>query len=96
MKKLFIKNYLILLIISIPVFAYYFIYEIQSPNYYICNELIDYTVNVLSTNFEFSYPKSCDQDLYQRGFTNLQEVFAEDFNYQDRPLYILLIAFVNS
>lgn len=96
MKKLFIKNYLILLIISIPVFAYYFIYEIQSPNYYICNELIDYTVNVLSTNFEFSYPKSCDQELYQRGFTNLQEVFAEDFNYQDRPLYILLIAFVNS
>jgi len=96
MKKLFIKNYLILLIISIPVFAYYFIYEIQSPNYYICNELIDYTVNVLSTNVEFTYPKSCDQELYQRGFTNLQEVFAEDFNYQDRPLYILLIAFVNS
>jgi hypothetical protein len=96
MKKLFLKNYLILLILSIPIFAYYFIYEVQSPNYFICSELIDYTVNILSTKFEFRYPKSCDQELYQRGFTNLRQIFAEDFNYQDRPLYILTVAVVNT
>tara|TARA_B110000003_G_C16617548_1_gene521855 strand:+ start:696 stop:2012 length:1317 start_codon:yes stop_codon:yes gene_type:complete len=95
MIKNFLKNYLILLILSVPLFGYYFIFEFQYPDYFICNELLNYKINIFSNNFVFSYPKSCDQELYQRGFTNIKEIFAEDFNYQDRPLYILLVSTVN-
>ena len=96
MEKKFLFNYLTLLIISVPLFLYYFVIEVQTPNYFLCNELIDYSINLFSYSFDIIYPRSCDQPLYERGFYDLKQIFAEDFNYQDRPLYISIVSVVNT
>ena len=96
MENKFLFNYLTLIIISVPLFLYYFVIEVQTPNYFLCNELIDYSINLFSYNFDIIYPRSCDQPLYERGFYDLKQIFVEDFNYQDRPLYIFTVALVNT
>tara|TARA_Y100000389_G_scaffold203579_1_gene252463 strand:- start:34757 stop:35998 length:1242 start_codon:yes stop_codon:yes gene_type:complete len=70
---------------------FYFVFNIQEPNYFLCNEIILYEYEFLDSKFEFSYPKSCDQEFYHEGFTDFKNVFSETFNYQSRPLSILSV-----
>jgi len=70
---------------------FYFVFNIEEPNYFLCNEIIFYEIQLQGNTVNFSYPKSCDQELYHIGFTNFQNVFDDTFNYQSRPLSILSV-----
>ena len=74
-KKL-AKNYLLILLISSFLFMFYFVFNIQEPNYFLCNEIILYEYEFLDNEFTFSYPKSCDQEFYHEGFTDFKNVFS--------------------
>lgn len=72
--------------IGLFLFLFLFVLQVINPDFYYCSELINYNLN-----FNFIYPESCDQNFYFEGFIDFSNVFNEDFNYQSRPLYILLI-----
>lgn len=83
-----------LLIYSILIFIFYFIYEIKTPNYFICNEIISHKLNILKYEFLYNYPESCDEKLYHIGFIDLNQIFDSTFNYAERPLYILFVGLI--
>ena len=70
---------------------FYFVFNIEEPNYFLCNEIIFYEIQLQGNTVNFSYPKSCDQEFYHEGFTDFKNVFSETFNYQSRPLSILSV-----
>lgn len=75
-------------------FCFYFIFEIKTPEYFLCNELVNFNISIFDKNVEFRYPESCDQNFYYSGFENISEVLSSDFNYQERPVYILFIGII--
>jgi len=68
---------------------FYFVFNIEEPDYFICNEINSYKYELFNNIVEFSYPKSCDQEAYHEGFSNLANILKDDFNYQSRPLYFV-------
>lgn len=98
MKSIIPKNFLkdlsvffiFNLIIGIFLFFFLFVFRIIDTNYFICSELNSYNYF-----FDFIFPESCDQSYYFDGFTKFSNVFLDNFNYQSRPLYILLVYLVN-
>lgn len=86
----FTKTYLFLVFITIILFFLIFIKKIIPVDYVYCSELISY-----SSPFDFVFPKSCDQDYYFIGFQDVKNIFNSDFNYQERPIYILIVFLVN-
>lgn len=78
-------------VIGLFLFIFLFVFQAINPNFYFCSQLIDYNLN-----FNFIFPESCDQNYYFEGFMKFSNVFNEDFNYQSRPLYILLVNLVYS
>ena len=48
-----------------------------------------YNYQLFNNSIEFLYPESCDQEAYHSGFSDLRNIFKEDFNYQARPLYFI-------
>ena len=64
------------------------------PNYFYCNEMKVYQFEILNISQEFLYPESCDQFDYHNGFENLENLIADNYIYQARPLYIIPVNFI--
>jgi hypothetical protein len=91
MTKLNVKLFFFIFVISFVLFNFYFIFEFQTPNYVYCNEITEYSIEIFEQEYSFNYPKSCDQDLYHIGFKDFSQILAPDFNYAERPVYIVFI-----
>lgn len=86
----FTKIYLFSVFLSIVLFYLIFVKRIIIVDYVYCSELLTYT-----KPFNFVFPRSCDQNYYFLGFQKVSNIFNYDFNYQERPLYILFIFLIN-
>lgn len=84
--KNFLYIYLQLVVLAFILFYLIFVKQVIPVDYVFCSELKSY-----SEPFRFVFPQSCDQNYYFSGFYKLSNIFMEDFNYQERPLYIVLV-----
>ena len=89
MKLKFRKIILINLIICTFLYIFLFIIYPSNSSYYECNEIVKNSL----FNSEISYylPVSCDQELYLIGVYDFESIYTFDYNYQTRPLYILIV-----
>ena len=62
----------------------------ENSNYYLCNNFVYLEI----FSFEFSFPNSCDSEIYLIGVDNFSSISTFDYNYQTRPVYILSIKFI--
>lgn len=88
-SKLLLFNFVSSILISSFLFAFNFIFRFIEPNYFICNKLKLYNLNIFNNSINVFYPISCDQQPYYSAIYDLRELFTEGFIYQGRPLYIL-------
>lgn len=86
-----IKYYSLVLFFSVLLFLIIFVLRPIEPNYFYCNEMKSYEFSFLDTSTQFLYPESCDQHDYHKGFESLNNLVANDYIYQARPLYIIPI-----
>jgi hypothetical protein len=84
---------IILINLAIFIFLYLFLFIIYPSNssYFECNQIVKN--NILNSNISYSIPVSCDQELYLIGVYDFQSIYKFDYNYQSRPLYILIVKF---
>ena len=82
---------IILINLIIATFLYIFLFIIYPGNssYFECNQLVEN--NLFNSQISYSIPVSCDQELYLVGVYDFQSIYTFDYNYQTRPLYILLV-----
>jgi len=89
-----LKLLFFLLFIAMIIFNFYFIGQIEKPDYFYCNEIVSYELEIFNKSFDFNYPKSCDEQLYHVGFKDFSNLIASDFNYAERPIYIIFIGII--
>lgn len=91
MKFKFKKIVLINLAIFIFLYLFLFIIYPSNSSYFECNQIVKN--NILNSDISYSIPVSCDQELYLIGVYDFQSIYKFDYNYQTRPLYILIVKF---
>lgn len=93
-----INKFLLLFFFSLlyTSFIYYlnfFLLEDYSK-YYICSELRTFGINILDLRIDLILPYTCDSE-YFLGFRDISEIIKNEFSYQFRPLYFLLVGIVS-
>lgn len=59
-------------------------------NFYFCNDLKVFTFEIFNNEIKLDFPFTCDSEYYL-GFRSLAEIIKNNFDYQFRPIYFLLI-----
>ena len=101
MKKLNNPKFLILFFynIFISVCIYFFQFYLFKGNvdYFICTDIDEFVISVLSFEINLIYPYSCDLEAYVYGIENFPKLFTlENYVYVNRPLFILYMYFIYS
>lgn len=88
---LYLKHTFIFLLIYL--FTFYLFNELS--NYYYCSDIKNLNFELLSLKFPIYLQVSCDMSFYTQGILNLESIFENDYLYQGRPIYILLLYLVH-
>ena len=91
MLKLYFKFFSLNIVFSL--FLLFFLFFLNSGNYeyYLCNQL----TKISFLNYSMLIPFSCDAELYIFGIENFNEIISFDYNYQERPIYILFLKLIS-
>jgi hypothetical protein len=66
-----------------------------SPDYYVCSRIVEQSFTFLNESVSFNFPYSCDENEYFLGFQDFKFIVFNDHSYQQRPLYIFIVYFLN-
>lgn len=98
-NKIFKSNFLIFslltLISNLIIYILQFYFYKEKVEYFLCTEIKNYSLKILSKNFEVIYPESCDLNVYAEGVVNIFSFYnLTEFVYLDRPIFVLYIAII--
>ena len=68
---------------------------IIAPDYYVCSRIVEQNFTFLNESLSFNFPYSCDENEYFLGFKDFKFIIFNDHSYQQRPIYIFFVYFLN-
>ena len=66
------------------------------PDYYACTQIKLMEFSIFENSFFLNYPISCDHNEYLLGFNNFNYIINNEHSYQQRPVYIFSVFFINN
>ncbi len=83
--------------IFLTFFLGYFLFNsgIIVPDYYVCSRIVEQNFTFLNESLSFNFPYSCDENEYFLGFKDFKFIIFNDHSYQQRPVYIFFVYFLN-
>jgi len=97
-NKLFIyfQINIITFIVAIALIKILFNSSFIEPDYYACTQIKFMEFSIFENSFFLNYPISCDQNEYLLGFNNFNYIINNEYSYQQRPIYIFSVFFINN
>ena len=97
-NKLFIyfQINIITFIVAIALIKILFNSSFIEPDYYACTQIKLMEFSIFENSFFLNYPISCDQNEYLLGFNNFNYIINNEYSYQQRPIYIFSVFFINN